>query len=665
MKRKFLAVLTSAICLAAAIPSASVFADGQKVLTLGADLDAQQKNAILNYFGVNGQNIQTLTITNQDERNHLGSYVPLEQIGTRTYSCALVSPTNSGGIQVKTANLSWVTSNMIASTLSTSGVVNCDVLAAAPFEVSGTGALTGILMAYESAVGATLDTAKKEVATQELITTTTIANNIGQVEATEIVNESKMQVIQGDVVSDNDIDIIINEVADQQNISLTDEDRDLLRELLTQIAQQDYDYEQMKETLERVEANMDELAAKQEADENNAAENAAQDAAEQAEQTETPETVAPDSILNQTNESALGDAVIIDATDPSTITTPETTAPQTETNSSIDIVSTDSYSDPNAEVPAENTDINAEAPVENTDVPAENVDVNVDIPAENTDMNAEAPDENVDGYIDLSGESSDISIDENGEAITLTPEETQPTDDTQMPEENAVAPITAADMTFAPATSADNGYTVYAAGQNELTVYFQRSDITAGTGMLAVNNSADGSIVETVNLNDTMKAAVMPMTDEELLEKGWGAGTKAVVYLSNPLAQSSSYYVTLTEDAFMTTDGASHSEAVTDASLWNIQTSEYGFAIDKTQSAGITAGMTVSGQIMMDGTAATYACIENADPSMVTFDMGEFTASGSFSATFNMPGKTTFQVSFYDAAGGNLLNTINYTVTVK
>ena len=238
-KKKIIALLTSAICLAAAIPASTVFADGQKVLTLGADLDEQQRTAILNYFGVNGQNIQTLTITNQDERDHLGSYVPLEQIGTRTYSCALVCPTNAGGIQVKTANLTWVTSNMIASTLSTSGVVNCDVIAAAPFEVSGTGALTGILMAYESAVGTTLDAEKKEIATQELITTTTIANNIGQVGATEIVNDSKMQVIQGDVVSDNDIDIIINEVAEEQQISLTDEDRELLKDLLTQIAQQD------------------------------------------------------------------------------------------------------------------------------------------------------------------------------------------------------------------------------------------------------------------------------------------------------------------------------------------------------------------------------------------------------------------------------------------
>ena len=48
---------------------------------------------------------------------------------------------------MRTANLNWVTGNMIATTLSTSGVKNCEVVAACPFEVSGTGALTGIQMA--------------------------------------------------------------------------------------------------------------------------------------------------------------------------------------------------------------------------------------------------------------------------------------------------------------------------------------------------------------------------------------------------------------------------------------------------------------------------------------------------------------------------------------
>ena len=38
------------------------------VLTLGADLSEEQKEYILNYFGVSGQDINTIVITNEDER---------------------------------------------------------------------------------------------------------------------------------------------------------------------------------------------------------------------------------------------------------------------------------------------------------------------------------------------------------------------------------------------------------------------------------------------------------------------------------------------------------------------------------------------------------------------------------------------------------------------
>ena len=346
-KRKLIAAFMGALCVAAAIPSVPAFADGQKVVTLGADLSEDQKQAILRYFGVSGQNIQTLTITNQDERDHLGSYVPLEQIGTHTYSCAFVNPTASGGIQVKTANLTWVTSNMIATTLSTSGVVNCEVLAASPFEVSGTGALTGILMAYESAVGTQLDTTKKEIATQELITTTTIANNIGQVQATDIVNESKKQVIQGNVVNTSDIDVIVNSVASEENIYLSEEDHELLVDLLRQISEQNYNYEDMKTTLERVEQNMDDLMDQQAAQDPTQDQTAApaeepQTEAEAQEETETPETLAPDSILSNTDDSALGDLTLFDATDKAALTE----QPETESipsDDGFDIFSSDSY----------------------------------------------------------------------------------------------------------------------------------------------------------------------------------------------------------------------------------------------------------------------------------------------------------------------------------
>lgn len=162
-----------------------------------------------------------------------------------------------------------------------------------------------------------------------MITTTTIANTIGQQQATEIVNDTKMQVIQGNQVNQetqNDIDVIINQVAEEKNISLSDDDRQLLQDLLEEIADQNYNYEDMKETLERVEQNVNNTIDDSQVIGSD--DSTAQDAAANTEQTETPETLAPDSILKNTDESALGDNVSFDATDSSALE--QTEAQQTE-----------------------------------------------------------------------------------------------------------------------------------------------------------------------------------------------------------------------------------------------------------------------------------------------------------------------------------------------
>lgn len=270
----------------------------------------------MNYFGVTSDQVDILTITNQDERDHLGSYVPLEQIGTHTYSCALVSPTSSGGIQVKTANLDWVTCNMIATTLSTSGVVNCDVIAAAPIRVSGTGALTGIIMAYEQASGETLNPQKKELATEELVITGQLADNVGQKEATAIVNEAKTEIISQNITDITVIQNIVNEAASDNNAQLTQDQLDMVTELLDKISQEDYNYDDMKDTLERVDENVgvtsqvDELNGQESNDEESAAQQAAQDAESEA----AAETETEVSILDNTNDDAFGDDVITGST---------------------------------------------------------------------------------------------------------------------------------------------------------------------------------------------------------------------------------------------------------------------------------------------------------------------------------------------------------------
>ena len=253
-KRSLIVAALCSMCLALGNPL-PVMADASKVVTLGADLTDAQKNTMMKYFNVSSDQVQILTITNQDERDHLSAYVPIEQIGTRTVSCAYVKPTTSGGIKVRTANLNWVTCNMIATSLSTSGVKNCEVVAACPFEVSGTGALTGIQMAYETATGEQLDSTKKELATEEMVVTGNLADEVGKNDATTVMNNSKMQVIQNNVQNADDIYNIVVNVAQQNNVTLDSDQINKIVELLEQIAQQDYDYDDVKATLEQVNQN--------------------------------------------------------------------------------------------------------------------------------------------------------------------------------------------------------------------------------------------------------------------------------------------------------------------------------------------------------------------------------------------------------------------------
>ena len=297
-KGKLLAALicSASMVMGSVIPSVPAMADGMKVVTLGADLSDAQKNTMLKYFKVDSSQVQIIYVTNQDEKDHLSAYVPAEQIGSRTVSCAYVKPTQSGGIKVRTANLNWVTCNMIASSLSTSGVKNCEVVAACPFEVSGTGALTGIQMAYETASGEKLDETKKQIATEEMVVTGNLASEVGQDEATNVINQAKMQIIGDNVQNADDIYNIVYNIVNNNNISLTDDQINTIVNLLQQIADQNYDYSDMEETLERVNENV---------------------TGEPSEDTDSSDTEEddPDSIVNNVDQSVLGDDVVQSSTE--------------------------------------------------------------------------------------------------------------------------------------------------------------------------------------------------------------------------------------------------------------------------------------------------------------------------------------------------------------
>lgn len=236
-----------------------VKADSCKIVTLGANLSEEQKELILNYFGVNENEVDVMTVTNEDEHRLLDGIATQSQIGTKTFSCAYIEPTNEGGIHVKTVNLNWVTCEMIRNALVTSGITNCNVIAAAPIEVSGTGSLAGIFLAYEQISGEELSDDKKEIASEELVTTCNIAQNIGQDEASTLLSELKSDVILDNLETEEDITKLVEKYIQDNNIEITDEQKWKLVELLLKISKQDYDINEIKQAYADIKQTMSDI----------------------------------------------------------------------------------------------------------------------------------------------------------------------------------------------------------------------------------------------------------------------------------------------------------------------------------------------------------------------------------------------------------------------
>lgn len=311
MKNRILAIVCSAVMTAAALPTMAlqpVMADASKVVSIGNDLTDAQKKTMMKYFGISGdKSVQEITVTNKDEVSHLSGYIPLEQIGTRTVSCAYIKPTESGGIKVRTANLQYVTANMIASTLADLGIKNCEVVSACPFQVSGTGALTGVMMAYEKATGTVINKDKKDIATQEVVITKDIAKDIGTAQAENIVNQAKTEVVQNNVTNKTDIQNTVTNIINNNNVNITEQQIENIVDLAEDIANQDYNDSYVK-NLEEI---GDNIKQELEAIKNDKKE----DTDKSDKQEEKKEAKDSDSITDQVDDSALGDNVISSSTD--------------------------------------------------------------------------------------------------------------------------------------------------------------------------------------------------------------------------------------------------------------------------------------------------------------------------------------------------------------
>ncbi len=251
MKKTLNKIIVGVLAVAiSGISMLSVAADSVRTVTIGADLSEEQKTKIFEFFNTDESKVNVIEINNSDERQYLEGIVDESIIGTHTYSCAYIEPTTEGGIFVKTANLNWVTAEMLGNALLTAGVNNCNVLATAPFEVSGTGALTGVMIAYESATEEALDEDKKQLASEELVLTAEISDTENQSDVLQAVNDIKQEVLGEENIDEEKIkDIVIN-VTNDYSLNLTDEQLNKLNELITKFTELDYDNTEFTDSLQ-------------------------------------------------------------------------------------------------------------------------------------------------------------------------------------------------------------------------------------------------------------------------------------------------------------------------------------------------------------------------------------------------------------------------------
>lgn len=217
---------------AAQASGASGTQEGSSIAILGADLTQEQHDALLKEFGASAQT-KVLTVTNEEEHQALDGVIPDEQIGTDAISSVMITFKKKGsGLNLHMTHITYVTPQSYADALTTLGITDADIQISAPFDVSGTAALTGIMKGYEDATGQPIDDDIKTTVNEEAVTTTELTKDLSQTMGTEeaekavtnIINNIKIEINNQNPQTEEEVEAIVRKVLEEQGITLSDED---------------------------------------------------------------------------------------------------------------------------------------------------------------------------------------------------------------------------------------------------------------------------------------------------------------------------------------------------------------------------------------------------------------------------------------------------------
>lgn len=256
MKKRWIAAVMSAVMMTTAVMSPiTVFADRveeKPYVALGADLKGEDREVVLTLLGLTEEELDqcdVVQITNEMEHKYLGSYLAPEVIGSKALSSVKVVGKESGfGIDVDTFHITYCTEGMYENALATAGVKNAEVVVAGPFNISGTAALVGAMEAYSEMTGEVIEPELADLANNELVVTSELADNLGDSEkAEELIAAIKQVIVSNGITSKEDIETVINDVATKLGINLSEEDRQMIRDLMEKLSKIDIDFDAIKE----------------------------------------------------------------------------------------------------------------------------------------------------------------------------------------------------------------------------------------------------------------------------------------------------------------------------------------------------------------------------------------------------------------------------------
>lgn len=264
MKTKFLLILIWLTLIVFPIISFADAMEGDVIITLGENLTEAQKEEILNKLNAQ-ENTEIISVSNEEERKYLGDLIPPAQLGTRAISSSSITYTAEGtGLDVETHNINWVTDEMYLNALITAGVKDAKIKVVAPFNVSGTAALTGLIKAYEVSSDEVVPEEIKQIANQEMVETAKLGDTIGPEKAAALMAKIKEEISQNTPETEAELRAIIEQAAKELGINLTDDQIKSLIDLFNKMKELNIDWNQVGEQINQAREKISEFLQSEE-----------------------------------------------------------------------------------------------------------------------------------------------------------------------------------------------------------------------------------------------------------------------------------------------------------------------------------------------------------------------------------------------------------------